>query len=386
MYARILKNPLKKRSSFFLFGARGTGKTSWLKENFDSKNIIDLLDNEVFYRLEAKPGDIKKYIGDSRDWVIIDEVQKIPDLLNEIHRLIESKRLKFILTGSSARKLKRKGANLLAGRALLYKMYPLTIEELGSDFQLEKALKFGLLPEVYDKHLNDPQKYLDSYVKVYLREEIQQEGLSRNLGAFSRFLEAASFSQGSILNMSEVSREAQIKQKTVSAYFDLLEDMLLSYRIPCFNKKAKRRLITHPKFYFFDAGIFQTIRPKGILDTASDIEGPALETLVLQELIAINDYYELGYKIYFWRTANGQEVDFILYGEKGFFAIEVKKSKTIRREDLSGLKSFKRDYPEAKGLIFYGGKKEEHHGELTALPIEEGLKNLKTLLINHAHN
>ena len=382
MYPRLLKDPLKENQSFFLFGARGTGKSFWINNELKEKLVIDLLESDVSFDLEANPKKLESYIPQNyKGWVVIDEVQKVPTILNEVHRLIEKKKNKFILTGSSARKLKRKASNLLAGRALIYRMYPLTIEELGKDFNLYKSLLYGHLPKIYDEPELSPEKYLSAYVKTYLKEEIKQEGFSRNLGAFTRFLEAASFSQGSVLNMSEIAREAGVKQKTVEGYFDLLEDMLISYRIPVFTKRAKRRLITHPKFYFFDVGIFRTIRPKGILDKKEEIDGPALETLVLEELIALNEYYDLGYEIYYWKTSHGVEVDFILYGSKGLVGIEVKRAKKIHPSDLNGLKSFSNDYKEAKLLFLYCGEKEEYYENILVIPITKALKNLRGLLL-----
>ena len=381
MYSRLLQSPLKGKQSFFIFGARGTGKSFWINNEVKEKIVIDLLDSDINFDLEAHPKKLENYIPQNYNgWIVIDEIQKIPSLLDEVHRLIEKRRVKFILTGSSARKLKRKGSNLLAGRALIYRMYPLTTKELGKDFDLYKSLLYGQLPQIYNEPGINSDKYLNSYVKTYLKEEVKEEGLSRNLGAFSRFLEAASFSQGSVLNMSEVAREAGIKQKTVEGYFDLLEDMLLSYRIPIFTRRAKRRLIAHPKFYFFDVGIFRTLRPKGILDKKEEIDGPALETLVLQELIALNDYYDLGYEMYYWRTSHGAEVDFILYGPKGLVAIEIKRAKKIHSSDLNGLRSFAKDYKEAKLYIFYCGDKKEYHEDIQVIPITNAFKTLKEFL------
>lgn len=377
MYSRLIKPP--KNKSFFLFGPRGTGKTTWVKNNFPDALYLDLLEAEIFNDLLANPQRLEKFIPvDFRNWIIIDEVQRIPELLYEIHRLIESRKLKFILTGSNGRKLKRKGPNLLAGRALIYHLYPLTIEELGKDFTLEKSLKFGNLPSVFKEE--NPKKYLESYIKAYLEEEIKQEGLTRNLAVFSRFLEAASFSQGQVLNISEVAREAAVERKVVSNYFSILEDLLIGYFLPVFNKKAKRRLIFHPKFYFFDAGVYKTIRPIGPLDSVSEIEGIALETLFFQELKAINDYYDLGYSLYYWRTANGIEVDFVLYGEKGLHAFEIKRTDKIRSLTTRALKIFQKDYPQAKCYLIYQGEGEMSEGKIRILPVEKALKSLKTIL------
>ena len=295
-------------------------------------------------------------------------------------QLIEKEGRRFILTGSSARKIRRSGANLLAGRALSYRMYPLTAFELGVNFKIEKSLLYGNLPSLYDKQDLDYDKYLYTYVNTYLKEEVMFEGLTRNLGAFSRFLETASFSQGSTLNMSEVAREAAIKVNTVISYFDLLEDMLIAYRIPVFTKRAKRRLVSHPKFYFFDAGVYQHLRPKSILDSHSEIAGAALETLILQDLIAINDYKDLKYKIYYWRTVSGSEVDFILLGSKKLLAIEVKHSKRATGKDLKGLKAFKQDYPEADLLLVYLGQENLKINDVQVIPATDFLLKLPDYL------
>src|SRR3989338_5872500 len=277
MYSRLIRPP--KGKSFFLFGPRGTGKTTWVKSHFKTALYLDLLEAEIFNDLLANPQRLERFIPkDFKDWIVIDEVQRVPELLNEIHRLIEQKKYRFILTGSSARKLRSRGSNLLAGRALHYAMYPLTASELGQAFQLDNSLKLGQLSSAYAA--KDPKKYLESYVKTYLEQEIRQEGLTRNLGAFSRFLEAASFSQGSVLNISAVAQECAVERKVVEDYFCILEDLLIGHRIPVFTRRAHRRLVSHPKFYFFDAGVFRAIRPRGPLDTSEETDGAALETLL----------------------------------------------------------------------------------------------------------
>ena len=377
MYSRIIKYPDNK--SFFLFGPRGTGKTTWVKQVFPDAIYIDLLESRLFNDLLADPQRLENFIPNNfKDWIIIDEVQKIPELLNEVHRLIEKNRYKFILTGSSARKLRRKGPNLLAGRALNYSMHPLTVLELGKDFNLNHSLIFGNLPSVYVE--SNPQDYLESYIKAYLQEEIQQEGLTRNLGVFSRFLEAASFSQGSVLNISEVARECAVERKVVENYFTILEDLLLAYKVPIFTKRAKRRLIAHPKFYFFDVGVYRTIRPMGPLDTPEEVDGISYESLLFQELLAINDYLGLGYKIYYWRTSNNIEVDFVLYGVRGLKVFEVKRKGKITKPDLRGLKAFLKDYPTAKAYCIYGGERQMSEKNIDILTLEYALKNLNVIL------
>lgn len=377
MFSRLIKPPHLK--SFFLFGPRGTGKTTWVKSVFPSAVFIDLLESELFNDLLANPQRLINLIPqDFKDWVVVDEVQRIPDLLNEIQRLIEKRHYRFVLTGSSARKLKRRGVNLLAGRALTYSMHPLTAVELGDKFNLKHSLRYGNLPSVYTEA--DPKRYLESYVKTYLQEEIQQEGLTRNLAAFSRFLEAASFSQGSVLNITAVARDCAIERKAVESYFAILEDLLIGCRIPVFNKRAKRRLEAHPKFYFFDTGVYRTLRPLGPLDTPEEAEGPAFETLFFQELRALNDNLNLGYKVYYWRTSRDLEADFVLYGERGLKVFEVKRTAKVRGDMLKGLKTFLDDYPVAKAYFIYGGERRMRDGKIEILPMQEALKNLPSLL------
>ena len=379
-YPRLLSLPEKGTHSVFLFGPRGTGKTSWIKSHFPGILYFDLLDTKLYGEFIANPSILANRIpNDFNNWIVIDEIQKVPELLNEVHRLIELKRYRFILTGSSARKLRQKGVNLLAGRAFQYYMHPLTCYELGDDFSLAKALKYGLLPFIYSEE-DDPQHYLDTYITTYLREEVLQEGVVRNIGEFARFLQVASFSQGETLNYSEIARESAIERRTVSAYFDIVHDLLLSVELPVFSKRAKRRLVQHSKFYFFDVGVYRSLRPKGPLDITEEIDGAALETLFLQHMLAINDYYRLGYEFYFWRTSNQLEVDFIAYGEKGLFAFEIKRKRTLSTQDLVGLKAFGEDYKMAKMYIFYGGDHNEYYDNITAIPITEAIIQLREIL------
>jgi predicted AAA+ superfamily ATPase len=380
MFRRIINIPLKTRKSFFLFGPRGTGKTTWLQQHLPQALFINLLLSEHHNRLSANPGLIRQMIPPGySDWIIIDEIQRIPELLNEVHDLIESQKQIFILTGSSARKLKQKGVNLLAGRALTYYLHPLTVNEQGDAFQMAQSLRLGHLPARFSEH--DPEKYLKDYVHTYVREEILQESLTRNIGHFSRFLEVASFSQGSVINTSEIAREAHIERATAENYFSIVEDLLIGVRLPVFTRKAKRSLINHQKFYYFDTGVFRAIRPTGPLDSEAEQDGPAVETLVFQELRAVNDYLECGYQLYFWRTKNGLEVDFILYGPGGLIAIEVKRSTHVHSKDLRGLKEFKKDYPPARCYLFYGGSAPLYMGDITVLPLGQALRNLDQLLV-----
>jgi predicted AAA+ superfamily ATPase len=377
VYARLLQPP--QRQSFFLFGPRGVGKTAWLRERFRDALFFDLLDADTYTRLLAAPARLADQIpAGYAGWVVLDEIPRLPELLNEVHRLIETRRIRFALTGSSARKLRRKGVNLLAGRALTRFMHPLTAGELGQDFDLRRMLRYGCLPFACTEP--DPRDYLKSYVTTYLREEVQQAGFARNLAAFARFLEAASLSQGSVLNMAAVARESSVNAKVVEDYFTILEDLLIGVRLPVFARRAKRRLVAHPKFYVFDAGVFQAVRPRGPLDAPEEIRGAALETLFLQQLRAVNDYAGLGYALHYWRTATGHEVDFALYGERGLVAFEIKMATQVRAEDLKGLRQLRADYPQARTFLVYTGSRRRHEAGIEIIPADEALRELETLI------
>lgn len=344
----IIVNRLTKpvKSSFFLFGPRGTGKSLWVKNTFPDSLFIDLLDPEIFRKYIAYPETLRQLIAGnpSKKDIVIDEIQKVPQILSLIHSLLEeNKNLRFILTGSSSRKLKRADVDLLAGRAIKLNMYPFLPLELNEFFSLDKALNYGLVPLIYFSE--EPEKTLSSYISLYIKEEVQAEALVRNVPAFSRFLEAVSFSHANVLNVSEVSRECEVERKTVENYLKILEDLMLSYTIGVFSKKAKRKLVSHKKFYFFDTGVFRYLRPKGPLDNRSDIDGQALEGLIAQCLRAWIDYRGNKNSLYFWRTLSGNEVDFVIYGEDGLVALEVKNSNKIMPFYLKGLKTFKSDYP-----------------------------------------
>jgi predicted AAA+ superfamily ATPase len=376
MYSREQRVPSR---SFLLLGPRGTGKTAWLRTALPEAITFDLLDEGTYAELLARPTLVGERVpAKHRGWVVIDEVQRLPALLNEVHRLIESRRVRFALTGSSARKLRARGVNLLAGRAQTMAMHPLTAAELGGDFDLERAVTTGTLPFAWTT--DDPRGYLASYVGTYLRQEVLQEGLTRNLGAFARFLEAASFSQAQVLNVSAVARDCGVPGKTVEDYFTILEDLLLAVRLPVFSRRAKRRVVTHPKFYYFDPGVFRAVRPRGPLDGGDEVVGPALETLVLSHLRAANDYGGLGYALHYFRTARGEEVDFVLYGEHGLHAIEVKSSSRVRPEDLAGLRLFLSDYPMAKAWLFHTGSRRWHESGVEIVPVTDALPQLRKLL------
>ena len=337
---------------------------------------MDLLAPDVFREYSARPERLEQLIeGEKKRVIVIDEVQKCPELLPVVHRLIQQDRgLVFVLTGSSARKLKRTGADLLAGRAVLRTMHPFMAVELGKEFSFAKAVQHGLLPIVV--RASAPEDVLKTYAALYLKEEVQAEGLTRNVGNFSRFLEAVSFSHGSILNTSEISRECQVGRKTVDSYLEILEDLLLGFRLPVFTRRAKRIVIQHPKFYYFDAGVFRSIRPAGPLDRPEEIDGAAIEGLVAQHLRAFCAYDTRGYEMFYWRTKSGVEVDFVLYGKAGITAIEVKRSAKVNSKDLAGLRAFGEDYPQAGLFFLYGGKERLKINGVQCVPCDAFLRAL----------
>lgn len=369
---RFFQDP---KQSFFLFGPRGTGKSTWLHQHFTSGHFIDLLAPEVFRSFLARPERLQEVLeGTNAETIIIDEVQKVPELLDVVHLLMEKKHgPRFVLTGSSARKLKRTGVDLLAGRAIVKTMHPFMAAETGDSFTLESALQIGMVPLVTESI--NPRETLNSYVAVYLREEVQAEGLVRNIGAFSRFLEAASFSHGSVLNIAAIARECRVQRKTVEGYLQILEDLLLSFRVPIFARRSKRILAAHPKWYYFDAGVFRSLRPSGPIDSPQEIDGAALEGLVAQHLQAWSAYRGTG-KLFYWRTKSGVEVDFILYGEKEFYAIEVKNSTRVQGKMLRGLRSFCEDYPEATPVLLYRGKERLKIHNVVCIPCQDFLTAL----------
>lgn len=364
--------------SFFLFGPRGTGKSTWAKKQFPGALRIDLLDDAVFREYSADPNRLLGLVrgAESRTTIIIDEIQKVPALLSLVHLLIEEKRgWKFVLTGSSARKLKRAGVDLLGGRALLCRMHPFMAAELGKEFNLNQALQAGLLPLIHASA--DHGKSLAAYVGLYLREEVKMEGLVRRVEQFSEFLEVMAFSHGSGLNMNNIARETQAKRSTVDSYLEILEDLLLSFRLRVFTKRAKREVVGHPKFYYFDAGVFRALRRRGPFDKPEEIEGQALEGLVAQHLRAWNDYGGNEHEITYWRTRAGREVDFVLYGPSGIWAFEVKNTDRVRPHDLGTLNAFLEDYPEARAFFLYRGAARRKEGKVFCLPVDQFLLGLQ---------
>lgn len=367
-------------SSFFLLGPRGTGKTTLLRDRFPDATWVNLLRPDVYREMQARPERLRELVlgtPGKRD-VVVDEIQRVPELLNVVHDLMEDpessrERRRYVLTGSSARKLRRAGVDLLAGRAVMRTLHPFMAAEWPS-FDLETSLEIGLVPLVVDAA--DARDVLSAYVDLYLEQEVQAEGMVRNVGQFARFLEAVSFSHGSVLNVANVAREAQVNRKTVAGFVEILEDLLLAFRVPVFTRRARRQTEAHPKFYLFDAGVFRSLRPRGPLDRPQEIAGAALEGLVAQHLRAWVGYTQSDFELFTWRTRSKVEVDFVVYGPEGFWAVEVKNSDRVRPEDLRGLRTFSDDYPECRPVLLYRGAERLRKGDVFCYPVNEFLRAL----------
>ena len=334
--------------SLFLWGPRQTGKSTLLKELFADSLWFDLLQTDVFERLKRNPTQLREIIlADSRKTrVVIDEIQRIPELLNEIHWLIENNQTQFILSGSSPRNILRSGANLLGGRALRYELFPLISQEI-PDFDLIRAINNGLLPRHYLSP--NPQKFISAYIGSYLKDEIVTEARIRNISSFSRFLEAAAFSNGEMVNYTNIASDCGVSANTVKEYFQILEDTMTGRFLPSFQKRPKRRVILAPKFYFFDIGIANFLLKRGRIVQGSEAFGSAFEHFIYLEIYAHSSYRDLNYPISYWRTASQIEIDFVLGDHE--VAIEVKATENANARHLKGLKSFAEEYPVRKLIL-----------------------------------
>jgi uncharacterized protein len=365
-----------------LWGARKTGKSTYLKSKYPDSHYIDLLDSDLFLEFTKRPASLREQLKHLPEEklarpIIIDEVQKVPQLLDEVHKLIEDNNLQFILSGSNARKLKRGQANLLGGRAFRYEMFPLTSREI-PNFSLSTALKRGLIPDHYLSECYP--KLLKSYVTDYLNEEIRKEGLIRNLPAFSRFLDSAGFSVGEMINFTNIARECGVDTKTAKEYFNILVDTLIGYLIEPYSKSRGRQVITRaPKFYLFDTGVANQVAGRSIEILKGPEAGRSLENFILMELVAYKSYKEKNFSINYWRTKQGAEVDFVL--DEGRIAIEVKISSRIERKDTLGLNAFREGTPEGKSILVCTEprprKMELKDGKpVTIMPVETFLEDL----------
>lgn len=374
-YQRIIQ-PYSQ--SFFLFGARGTGKSTWLRDNYGEALYIDLLDEVRFQTYLADPGQFASEVRAMPEgsWVVVDEIQRLPNLLNEVHRAIERGGYRFALSGSSFRKLKRSGVNLLAGRAVLKTMHPFLPCELGQDFDLDEALQSGTIPTVWQAE--DKTLTLESYAQLYLREEIQAEALVRNLPSFARFLPVAALMHGQVLNISGLARDCGSHRNTVSGYIEILEDTLLAFRLPGYEAKLRMKERKHPKLYFIDPGLVRALK-KNTGRISIEEKGALFEGWIAALLQAHNAYRNIFDDWYYWSSSESKaEVDFLLRRSGSFVAIEVKSSKTISKQDLKGLKAISTLKGLEKRMVVYPGEsKQKTESGIEILPLRTFLEELE---------
>jgi predicted AAA+ superfamily ATPase len=367
---RIIKLPsLLQKKSHFLFGPRQTGKTSLIRHSLKGVRSYDLLDHSVYLSLSQNPSRIAQEINPRDKIVVVDEIQRLPVLLNEVHRLIEERGIRFLLTGSSVRKLRRGGVNLLGGRARTKYMHPLTYRELGNQFDLLKAIGRGLLPSIYLS--DDPHADLEAYTGSYLQQEVVAEGVTRNVPAFSRFLRVAALCNGTVVNFTNVSNDAQVPRTTVYEYFEILKDTLLLYELPSWRKSKKRKPLTSSKYYFFDVGVVASLQGRQFRPGTPEF-GEAFETYLMHELVSYTDYIS-GEPLNYWRSTSGFEVDFIL-GEHT--AVEVKAKENVSARDLKSLWAFAEEKKLKRYLCVSLEPRKRNLGNMTVLPFRDFLEAL----------
>ena len=351
MFKRRLDLPRAGSETFFLWGPRQTGKTTLLKQHYPHGRWIDLLKSDQFRRYATNPELLRQELeadaASPPTQVVIDEIQKVPALLDEVHWLIENRDIRFALCGSSARKLRRGAANLLGGRALRYRLHGLTAGEMEAEFDLDRVLNHGYLPRIVQA--GQPARMLDAYVSDYLKEEVAAEGLVRNLPAFSGFLHAAALSDGEMVNFSNIAAECGVSSHTAKSYFEILHDTLLGRWLPAYRKRAKRRVIAAPKFYFSDVGVVNHLARRMPLRRGSDAYGAAFENWVFHELSAYVDYMEPDGELAYWRLAGGREVDFVLDDMR--LVVEAKSSERVASRHMRNLRSLLDDHPNAKRRV-----------------------------------
>lgn len=373
MLSRIINIQGVENESVFLWGARQTGKSTLLKMLFPDIRYIDLLKSDEFARYNRRPSLLREELSliPENELVIIDEIQKIPALHDEVHWLISNRHIRFILSGSSACKLRRSGVNLLGGRAIRKHLYPFVSAEI-PDFDLVKACNNGMLPRHY--LVENPTNRLDAYVGDYLQQEIRAEALTRNLNTFIRFMEVAALSNGEILNYNNIASECGISAPTVKEYFSILEETLIGYTIPAFTRNVKRRVIQSPKFYYFDVGVANFLLRRAALSPGSPEFGHAFEHLILQEIIAYIGYFRPRQNLSYWRTSSGYEVDAIIGNAE--VAIEVKSSDEVQLHHLKGLKAFSEEFPDCRLILVSLDKYPRLMNKVEIYPVSEFLKML----------
>ena len=367
---RIVNLPaLIGKKSYFLCGPRQTGKSFLIANSLQGVPVYDLLDTSMYLALSQNPGRLGQELTPKDHIVVIDEIQRLPDLLNEVHRLIETRRLRFLLTGSSARKLRRSGVNLLGGRARTKHLHPLTYNELRKHFDLQQVLQRGTLPSIYFS--DDPLADLQSYTGTYLEQEIVAEGATRNIPAFSRFLKVAALCNGRIVNFTNVANDAQVARTTVYEYFRILKDTLILHEVPAWRKSMKRKPLASSKYYFFDVGVVSMFQGRTIQPGTPEF-GEAFETYIAHELFSYRDYIT-GDPVTYWRTTSGFEVDFILGDHT---AIEIKAKANISPQDLKGLKALEEEHKLKRYLCVSFEPRRRYVGGVTILPWKTFLDEL----------
>jgi predicted AAA+ superfamily ATPase len=374
MVQRILAPP---ESSFFLLGPRGTGKTTWIGQRFPGAPVYDLLRSDEHVRLARDPAAFGRECSalPERSWIVVDEVQRVPALLDEVQRLMTARKQRFVLSGSSARKLRRGGANLLAGRAEIRNLFPFTHAELGFERDLESTLEHGLLPLAVAAP--KPRAFLKAYVETYLREEVLAEAIVRQIGPFARFLEVAARVNGQVVNVTGIARDAQVARPTVQDYFQILVDTLIASWLPAWRAKRSVKQVAHPKLYLFDCGVARHLAGYGHLPVHPEERGFLLETFLLHELRAHLSYREIDAPLYFWRTHDGTEVDFVVETERGPVAIEVKSSERWDSRFGAGLARFRAEHRKARAAWgVYCGARTLQVGDLRVLPWKSFLKQV----------
>ncbi len=375
---RLLKIDLPSKQSAFLWGPRKAGKTTYLKEKFPDSLYFDFLKTDLFIELSKSPALFRERLLAKEEQflkqpIILDEVQKIPQILDEVHWLIENKSLRFILCGSSARKLKKRQANLLGGRAWRYQLFPFVTAEL-KNVNLLKVLNQGMLPSHYLQNQNY-KKSLKAYVQDYLKEEVFNEGLIRNIPAFSRFFDAMGYSHGELTNYSNIARECGVDSKTVREYYQILIDTLLGIRVEPFKRRQSRRVITStPKFYMFDVGVAGILTKRFLGREKGEEFGRAFEQFILMEVVAYRSYAEHDFDINFWRTKSGLEVDFVL--GRGEVALEIKGSNRVDKRDLKPLTAFMDEHAPKKAIVVCNEKEKRVCGKIQIIPWKNFLNNL----------
>lgn len=360
---------LLAKKSHFLFGPRQTGKTTLIRETLPGALVYDLLESSTFLALSRNPSRISEEITEGTEVVAIDEIQRLPELLNEVHRLIETRGLRFLLTGSSARKLRRGGVNLLGGRARTRYLHPLTRRELGVDFELARAVERGTLPSIYFS--DDPGADLGAYAGTYLQQEIVAEGATRNVPAFSRFLRVGAFCNGTIVNFTNVANDAQVPRTTVYEYFEILKDTLVLAELPAWRASVKRKPIVSSKYYFFDVGVVSALQGRPFRSGTPEF-GQAFETWLMHELTAYRDYRS-GEPLSFWRSTSGFEVDFILGDHT---AIELKAGGNVTSRDLKPLRALAEEGTFRRYLCVGTEPRARRVGGVTILPWQDFLDAL----------